>query len=82
MKAIGKTINDRWSWRGFIPTAADAAGTSCLSYQLRTDEIMNRKVGLTKKDKIICIVAGICGAVALWGSIILLYAGFTMLGGE
>ena len=83
-----KCIRDRWSWTGFIPTShTSASGTSCLSYQRRTDEILGRKIGLPKigksqREKVLGILTGICLAIALWVGILLAYEFWTMVGGH
>ena len=78
--SINKVIKDRWSWKGYIPTAA-GTGTSCMSFQRKTDEIMGRKVGITRQEKTLLIAAGIAGAAIMWAAVLLLYGAFDLLGG-
>lgn len=87
---VNKTIRDRYSWKGMIPTShSSSRGTSCLTYQRNTDAILSRKAGLwppriskAKKEKAGSILIGICAAIVIWMLCLLAFGGWQMIGGN
>jgi hypothetical protein len=68
-------------------THSSSLGTSCLSYQRRTDEILGRKIGFPrldrgKKEKLINILTGVGVTLLLWAAVWTIWGFWLMIGGR